>query len=174
MDYDDVQQVLTGHINADTAFVQDDYPYGRHRTQRRVWVETATKGSKRGQQRFVAQTLNPKREGHWNNPKRSGYNHIIVIYLDSKDHVQQAVLSMWDNAEKIASFLEVFGDYLTEHQQEGIRYLDAVQRVNKRVTWSIRKPDDDSPEQSPEDQRRILNAMLAQELRQPSEQPILG
>ena len=173
MNYDDVQQVLTGHDSPETAFVQDDYPYGRHRTERRVWVETAAKGSKRGQQRFMAQTHNPK-TGRWNNPKKSTYSDIIVLYLDSNQHVKQAVLTTWDSAEKIAAFLDVFGEYLTTHQQDGIRYLDAVQRVSKRVTWTIREPGDNSPEQTPEQQARILNAMLVQELRQPSQQPILG
>ncbi len=48
--------VLASHTSKDTAFVQDDYPWGfSKRCKRLVWVETNTK---RGM-RFVSQTINP-------------------------------------------------------------------------------------------------------------------
>jgi len=175
MSYDDVQTVLTGHINEETAFVQDGYPYGRHRTQRRVWVETASKGSKKDQQRFMAQTCNPK-TGKWNKPKGSTYSHILVIYLDSKDHVQLAALSTWDNAERIAAFVEQFGEFLTDEQRDSIKYLDAVQRVSSRIKWTISTDNTETTEQREQrkqEENRMLNAMLRQELRTPSSEPVL-
>ena len=90
--------VLHGHVSPETAFVQDNYPYGRLRCYRRVWIEQATKGSARGQYRSMWQTGNPKRTGSskfgqdpgghpWNNPKPSTYSDWMVLYLDENEHV---------------------------------------------------------------------------------------
>lgn len=52
-----ITAVLHEHISAETAHVTFDYPFGsRIRCVRREWVERATKGAGRGQQRFVTQT----------------------------------------------------------------------------------------------------------------------
>jgi hypothetical protein len=178
MSYDDVQQVLTGHNSPETAFIQDDYPYGRSlRCKRRVWVETATKGAKKGQQRFVAQTTNPRRAVEsWNKPKGSTYSDIIILYLDSKDHVQQAALSTYSSPEEIARFVERFGEHLTPAQQNSIRYLDAVQRVSRRINWTISVGSTETREERDarkKQEHKTLNAMLVQELRTPSKAPIL-
>lgn len=172
--YSDVQKILTGNDTFESAFIQDDYPYGsRLRCKRAVWVETAIKGAKKGQQRAMFRTTNPKRDSEvWNKPKASTYSDIIVLYLDGNEHVKLAHLSTWDSAEKIAAFVEQFGEHLTDAQRNSIRYLDAVQRMGKRVKWTIN--DGTTPAQTPEEQNRILNAMLVQELRQPSQQPILS
>jgi hypothetical protein len=142
---------------------------------RRVWVETATKGAKKAQQRFMAQTQNPK-TFRWNKPKASTYSDIIILYLDSKDHVKLACLSTWDSAEQIAAFVVTFGDYLTEHQRKNIRYLDAVRRVGSRIKWTISTNSSETPkdrEKREKDERKMLNALLVQELRQPSSPPVL-
>ena len=121
----DVQKVLTGHNDFESAFIQDDYPYGRRlRCKRAAWVETATKGAKNGEQRFVTRTTNPRRAIEtWNNPKRGTYSQIIVLYLDSKDHIHAAQLSFWNEAEKIAAFVETFGEHLTDTQKKTIEGL---------------------------------------------------
>jgi hypothetical protein len=91
--------VLTGHTSADTAYVVDDYPYGRRlRCKIRYWIDTATKGAAKGQQRFMAQTTNPKsREPGdvWNKPKASTYSQIMVMYLDDIGHVHNYGLPFW-------------------------------------------------------------------------------
>lgn len=174
--YGDVVEVLGGYDSEANSYQQDDYPYGRHRTLRRVWVETATKGSKKGQQRFMAQTKNPK-TFRWNKPKASTYSHIIVIYLDPKGHVKLAHLSTWDDAAKVAAYVDQFGKYLTDDQQESVRYLDAVQRVNSRLTWTISDGNNETSEEREARKKaemKTLNAMLCQELRSPSQTPILG
>lgn len=83
-------RVLHGHIDPDSAYLVEDYPYGyRLRCQIRYWIETAAKGAKKGQQRFVSQTTNPKQAGTvWNKPKASTYVGMAVLYLDRDDHVQ--------------------------------------------------------------------------------------
>ena len=129
MPYDgDVKKVLTGHDGFDSAFIQDDYPYGRQlRCKRAAWVETATKGAKKGEQRFVTRTTNPRRAIEtWNKPKPSIYSSIIMLYLDDKEHIHAAHLSFWNEAEKIAAFVETFGEYLTDAQKKTIEGLTVV------------------------------------------------
>ena len=56
--------VLHGHTAPQTAFLVNDYPYGfRLHCKMRWWIETADKGAKKGQQRVMTQTTNPKRPG---------------------------------------------------------------------------------------------------------------
>lgn len=76
--------VLHGHTSPETAYVVDDYPYGYTlRCKIRYWIETAAKGAKKGQQRFMSQTTNPKvaREV-WNKPKGSTYSRMAWMYVD--------------------------------------------------------------------------------------------
>lgn len=88
-------RVLHGHVSPETAYVLSDYPYGYTlRCTIRYWIETAEKGAKKGQQRFVSQTTNPRREGVvWNAPKGSTYVALAVMYLDSDDHVHCSTVS---------------------------------------------------------------------------------
>ena len=118
-----------------------------------------------GQIRAMYRTQNPKNY-RWNKPKASTYSAIIVLYLDEKEHIQAAHLSPWDNAEKVATFVEMFGEHLTEEQWKTIRYLGAVTRVASRVTWKVSEPGETT--QTPEEQNKILAAMIAQELRNPT------
>ena len=98
--------VLHGHVSPDTAYLIEDYPYGRLRCQRRVWIDgPPDKGQYKGQYRVMRQTNNPKRTGPdrpgkygegevgpgghpWNAPKAGTYTDWIVLYLDEEDHVQ--------------------------------------------------------------------------------------
>ena len=69
MAYQILDRPLSGHNDPESAYVVEDYPYGfRLRTTIRYWVET-----KKGHgQRFVSQTMNPKKTyEHWNKPKAS-------------------------------------------------------------------------------------------------------
>lgn len=66
----------------ENAHVTEDYPYSFSlRCKRKEWVETATKGAKKGQQRFVTCTQNPKTM-RWNNPKPSTYALFVVMKID--------------------------------------------------------------------------------------------
>lgn len=83
-------RVLHGHTDQASAYLVDDYPYGfRLRCKIRYWVETAVKGSAKGQTRFMSQTTNPKVVGEvWNKPKGSTYATVAVMFLDGDDRVQ--------------------------------------------------------------------------------------
>lgn len=163
--YEDVVTVLTGRTTFDNALVQEDYPYGRSRTDRKFWVETATKGAKKDHQRGMFCTLNPKTQ-RWNKPKATTYSAIIVGYLDEKEHVKLAHLSYFDDAEKVAAFVEMFGEHLTDAQWKTIRLLHACNRVSARLTFTLAEPGEDVP--SYEEQRKQLGRMVAQELRNPT------
>lgn len=83
-------RVLHGHVDEESAYLVDDYPYGRRlRCEIRYWVDTAVKGAAKGQQRFMAQTTNPKAAGRvWNKPKASTYSSMVVPFLNEDDHVK--------------------------------------------------------------------------------------
>lgn len=103
-------QVLTGRTSPETAYISFAYPMGfRRKCLHRSWVETATKGAGKGQQRFCTQTTHNSfndayttklnDEGavaadtwaaeqvnagrvRWNAPKCSTYNGVAVMYLE--------------------------------------------------------------------------------------------
>jgi hypothetical protein len=79
--------VLYGHTTPETAYVVESYPYGSLRCQKRFWTETAAKGAKKGQQRMVGQTTNPKNDDRWNKPHPGQYAPMIFMYRDEKEHV---------------------------------------------------------------------------------------
>lgn len=77
-------KVLQGHTSPETAYVVDDYPYGRVlRCKIRYWIETAVKGGKAGQQRFMRQTTDPRKVGEvWNKAHGSTYSGMALLYID--------------------------------------------------------------------------------------------
>lgn len=130
--------VLTGHAGPDTAYLVDDYPYGRVlRCQIRYWVDTRATGRSKGDQRFVSQTTNPKRPGTvWNAPKPSTYSAIVAMYLDHIGHVKSHHISFWiDGAADVRARHKGVYDALTEAQRA--RY-DALLKLSRRAnptTW---------------------------------------
>lgn len=99
--------VLHGHVSPDTAYLIEDYPYGRRlRCQMRVWIDgPPDKGQYKGQYRVMRQTNDPKRDGPgrpgpfgqgevgpgghpWNAAKGGTYTGWLVLYLDGEGHVQ--------------------------------------------------------------------------------------
>ncbi len=71
---------LVGHTSAETAYIKEDYPYGRNiRTKMRMWVETKAKIG----QRIVTQTLNP-RTNRWNAPKPSTYSPVVLLVKEKQ------------------------------------------------------------------------------------------
>lgn len=125
--------VLTGHTDAETAYMVEDYPYSfRLRCKIRYWIETCErKGANEGKQRFVSQTSNPKAGGIWNKPKASTYNEIKVLYLDGDGHVQAHGVSFWIDgpADARARHMGVY-DALTDVQRK--RY-DALVSLSYKV-----------------------------------------
>ena len=133
---------LVGHDSEETAYLIEDYPYGRRlRCMKRVWIET----NKRGQ-RLVSQTSNPKRDHRWNKPKRSTYSTLLVMYLDEQDHVACSALTAYSSLEEVQAFGERYGAGFTAHQQREWEVLLACKRVGKRLTWTISTGGSDEPE----------------------------
>lgn len=100
-----VTKVLRGHTSEETAFLVDDYPYGRTvRCRIRYWLEySARKGY-----RMVSQTENPK-TGAWNKPRKGTYSLISeAMYLDEQGHVQGAVVTEYTEASEALIFAREF------------------------------------------------------------------
>lgn len=133
-------QVLPStHNSPETAYVIDDYPFGRTlRCFKRIWVETATKGTKEGQQRVVYQTTNravnrdkdsydsaPMDKPYaWNKPKAGIYGSIQILWIDEETgHVEIAGLGQypWDN--HIKTFMDQFGNDLDEEQRKRVEFV---------------------------------------------------
>lgn len=94
---------LYNHDSEQTAYVVDDYPYGRQRTKKRFWLEKKGRGW-----RFVGQTLNPKTQ-RWNKPKASTYSRWGgAMYLDSQSHVQWTGLHEYSDVEDFIEFAKAF------------------------------------------------------------------
>lgn len=121
--------ILHGHTNHETAYVVDDYPYGRTlRCKIRYWIETAEKGANKGKQRVVSQTTNPKYSNEtWNKEKKSTYSELAILYLDDETgHVKWDGCSLWEAKD----FLERWGDQLTEDQ---IKLLSAIDMIAEKI-----------------------------------------
>lgn len=97
-------QVLQGHTSPETAYMVNDYPYGRDRCRIRFWLESDPKKG----YRFCSQTEHP-RKLIWNAPKKSTYCLLAgVMYLDEKNHVVWSGLTEYSSVEQVKSFIERF------------------------------------------------------------------
>jgi len=96
---------LYNHTSLGTAYLVDDYPYGRTaRCRIRYWIESDPKKGFR----FVSQTERPG-TSHWNAPKKSTYHAFgACMYLDEKGHVQVRGLSAYSTAEETLAFVRDF------------------------------------------------------------------
>lgn len=117
---------LQGHVSEETAYLQDDYPYGNYRCQRRIWVETATKGSKKGQMRAVFQTCNPK-TGRWNSPHPDQYyDFVLLMHNTDNDHIEPEILTIYTADSTIAHFNNFHAAYYQQLNKENQKVVDHV------------------------------------------------
>ncbi|MFI5777003.1 hypothetical protein [Nocardia sp. NPDC051570] len=93
-------------MDAESAFVVDDYPYSYHLLCKiRYWLETSTKGAKKGDVRMVTQTTNPRRPGEsWNTPKLGQYSALRFLAQYENGHVDSVPLAVWTTAERWMRF----------------------------------------------------------------------
>lgn len=129
--------LILGCVDEETAFVVDDYPYGRLRTQIRYWIESV---AKRGD-RFVSQTRNPK-TGRWNKPKRGTYSPLLVMYLEQQEDgryfVKTAGLGLWHSTEDAQAFIDLLSpELLNEVQKVSLAKVIGLNKVMAHVTWTI-------------------------------------
>ena len=96
---------LYGHKDMNSAYMVDDYPYGRQlRCRIRYWLEF---GGKKGY-RFVSQTENPKTL-RWNKPKKSTYTLLGAnMFLDSRGYVQWEGISEYSDDGAVLEFLKKY------------------------------------------------------------------
>lgn len=101
-----IVKILTGHTSPETAFLIEDYPYGRKvRTQKRVWIEEKPKKGFR----LMEQTKNPT-TGLWNKPAAGTYADFgMAMFLDEKGYVQHVAVGPYTPDEEIVSFIRTFG-----------------------------------------------------------------
>lgn len=147
----DPNLILHGHTDEASAYVVDDYPYGRARTQKRYWIESVPK---RGD-RFCSQTLNPK-TNQWNKPKKGTYSSALALYLERQDDgrmfVKSTGLGLWRTEADALAFIELVGaENLNEVQRVELAKVIGMDRVMQHVTFSVHEG-----EYSEEDQQKDL------------------
>ena len=131
---DDSIEYLSGHYNEETAYVVDDYPYGRHRTKIRYWIETTKRGN-----RFCSQTLNPKTLC-WNKPKKSTYVDVGVMTRDYRGYISWFGYGVaYTDKEHYNSFIEKIKDVpLNKLQLDKLHYCRAVLKTRDHLTVTVR------------------------------------
>lgn len=122
---------LPGHTSFETAYIIQDYPYGRTlRCKKACWLEyKENKGW-----RFCYQTTNPKKAGEvWNAVKAGTYAPVAAeMYLDEKEHIGYSCLGDYDGSdpEKVLAFIERFpaGDFrvIRRLADAGLHYFPAL------------------------------------------------
>jgi len=121
---------LPGHTSEETAYVVDDYPYGfRLRCKIRYWLEYKSKMGFR----LCSQTTNPKVAGEfWNKPKKSTYNDLAVMGLNSEKHVTWTGINVY-SIDQFEGFIAAYGPSFDETQKGiSIAMAAAIQRYNNR------------------------------------------
>lgn len=94
---------LSGHTSFETAYLVEDYPYGRLRCKIWFWVEANKKGF-----RFCSRTENPK-TGRLNAPKCGQYYKVAgAMYLDDVGHVKFSGLSEYSKPAEYQAFFLSF------------------------------------------------------------------
>jgi hypothetical protein len=115
MDMPTIQPIrlLSGRVSPETAYLVEDYPYGRRlRCRVRYWIDTPTAGAYRGAQRLLHQTTDPRRPGQpWNKPRGSTYALRTWMYLDDQDHMQHTGLSPYGLDPHRDAWLRLTGVY---------------------------------------------------------------
>jgi hypothetical protein len=140
-------EVLHGYTSMETAYLQEDYPYGRLRTQRRVWLERAASGAKKDEFRLATQTRNPKitdRE-YWNKPHYSTYAFWAVLVRlperrDDGDYLSWEGTGIWgpDAAGEIRAHVSGAYAQLDERERKMYDVLAALNRkrnATDRARW---------------------------------------
>ena len=119
-----VVKPLQGHTSQETAYMVDDYPYGRKlRCRIRFWLETDPKKGVR----FCHQTEHPTTKV-WNAPKKGTYNFLVgAMYLDEQGHCTHESIGVYDEAARVLAFAHELG-----------MTLDDAQRA-RLVVWCVKK-----------------------------------
>jgi hypothetical protein len=164
------RQYIYGYNSQETAFEQEDYPWGfRLRTKIRYWVE-----SKEGfGQRFCSQTMNPK-TGTWCAPKKSTYAALIVMFKDEKGHIHTESVTRY-HSDNLLEFKDRHLANLDDFQKEQLKENLAVNEVMSKVTWTIKRSEPVSLlSTKPEDVERRKQIEEEQEKRKQEQKKIVS
>lgn len=129
------REALTdAHTDAASAYIIEDYPYGRLRCQMRVWMEyRAGHGFRK-----VTQTQNPK-TGRWNAPKKSTYYPVMVLTRDlGTGHIGCHTLGNYETDDDITGFETYYAAALTPEHRKEIRMLRILNRAQSKLTFECR------------------------------------
>lgn len=132
-------QVLHNHVSPDTSLMIESYPYGfRLRCKIRYWLETATKGSAKGQVRLMSQTTNPRLPGEvWNKPKGSVYADVAVLLQDpSNGHVCWDSISRYSNPNRFREFRAAYYDQMSDQDKAKFDILEQWSRKSSPNSWA--------------------------------------
>lgn len=114
-----IERVLTDNVSQETAFVQDDYPYGRQLRCRKLnWLEYKPKKGFR----IVYRTIDPN-TCRVNDPKGSTYTDLAVLAVTA-EHTDAAgapscveIFYCHRDEDGLASFVAAFGPSFNEAQK---------------------------------------------------------
>ena len=155
----DLRIPLEGHDSPQTAYMVDDYPYGRRlRCRIRYWLESApSKGY-----RFVSQTEDPVKL-RWNAPKKSTYQLFAgAMYLDGQEHVQWTGLNEYSNPKVALTFVKDFpgADYrlLTPFVKKKIKFLEGI--IDGSVVFTVNGVKDPPSDEKIGEYRKELEGWL--------------
>lgn len=119
-----IVSALHGHNSPETAYLIEDYPYGRVlRCKKRIWLETGTKGAGKGQVRACEQTTNPKKDNIWNKVHHGIYQGFILMYLDEIGQVQFYNLYKYVYEKHLENFVRLCWRFLNEEEKTAVRLL---------------------------------------------------
>lgn len=89
-------QLMHGHVSEETAYLIEDYPYGRKlRCKMKVWIETNPKHGDRECRR----TQDPK-NGRWNAIKKTTYYPVLIMYRNDQEHICTTSYRLEDGRDK--------------------------------------------------------------------------
>ncbi len=158
---------LSTCVSEQTAHLSFNYPDGfKLKCVRREYVETATKGAKKNEQRVVYQTTHrswnvlytekiaevgleaanawatewiANGDVRWNAPKGSTYEYVVVMYLDEENHIQHTGIHAYSWAEhfqKFAGTLAKYGVELSDDQKWRLAGLEKSSRRADAEGWA--------------------------------------
>lgn len=111
--------LLRNRVSPETAFIIQDYPYGRRlRCRKRVWLHHA-----RGRTRLMEQTENPITR-QWNKPHAGAYYDFMVLCLDNSTGYI-TIVATGPFTDTILSLLAT-GIYAQFNQQEKDGFMRVV------------------------------------------------
>jgi hypothetical protein len=139
--------VLNGHNSPETAFVIEDYPFGRSiRCAKRVWIETKERHGQRMCSQTTKKSFNetytpfadeiPTGDTNlWNKPKCSTYSDFIFLVVDDEEKVQRCGFSMYSKPELVLEIERDDYSHFDKFNRERFELARALNRQLNKNAW---------------------------------------